>query len=178
MHEQNIKLPGFLIADLYKNILVDVDIKSTNTIIEPKIKVESTEKLDSIKYLGQNGKRVIVLVKCENDVFLPEEDLTFLSSILKACNLNIADIAIINTAKQALSFAQLKETLNVANILLFNIAPTDVMVPFSIPHFQVHNYDGVSMLVAPALAEINNGTGKGQDLKRELWTSLKKMFGV
>lgn len=178
MDGQNIKLPDFLIADLYKNNLVEFEEKSKETNIQKESKPVIPKSLENIKYLGQNGKRIIVITNHENDVFLPEDDLTFLSNILKACNLNLADIAIINIAKEPVQFATLKSSLNASIILMFNIDPTSLMIPFSFPNFQVQNYDGVSMLLAPSLKEMNSGTEGGKALKLQLWTSLKKMFGV
>lgn len=178
MNEQNIILPDFLIADLYKNTLVEFANQSTKEVKENETKIVSPKTLDAIKFLGENAQKVIVAVEHNDQVFLPENDLIFLTNILKACGLNLSDIAIVNISKQQASFVLLKQQLSASKILLFAVKPSYLGLPFSIPDFQVHNYDGCSIMVSPALAEMNDGTAKGKELKVQLWTSLKKMFGV
>ena len=50
MNEQNIKLPDFLIADLYKNTLVEILNKQSNPPDKKEIDYNPTEKLDNIKF--------------------------------------------------------------------------------------------------------------------------------
>ncbi len=178
MNEEKILLPDFLIADLYKNSLVELVKQSTKTVNENKNQIVLRETLEAIKFLGDNGQRIIIVVEHNNEIFLPENDLVFLTNVLKACALKLSDIAIVNIFEQKASFVLLKEQLSASKILLFAVKPSDLGLPFSIPDFQVHNYDGCSIMVSPALAEMNDGTPKGKELKVQFWTSLKKMFGV
>lgn len=176
MNEERIILPDFLIADLYKNSLVDFGNQSTKTVKEKETKNVFTKNIEAIKFLGENGKKIVIAVQHNEEVFLPATDLEFLTNILKACMLNLSDIAIINIAKQPVNFTHLKEEMSASKILLFAVKPSDLQLPFSIPNFQVQSFDGCSIMVSPALAEMNTATKESKDLKTQLWTSLKRMF--
>ena len=146
MSLENIKLPDFLIVDLYKNSLVElenvqgvkktVDIKSEPKIPSVAQPAVATER-KSIKFLGENKKNITVVVKEIKSAFINDTDLTFLTNILKACNLNLGDIAIVNTAEQKASYNELKDELGSTVILLFYIDPVEVNLRFTIPYFQV-----------------------------------------
>ena len=187
MSLENIQLPDFVIAELYKNSLVELDNSKTEKKIIPLKKEKKTEveqdipeqkETMSIKYLGENKKSVSVLVNSSDAVILPDEELLFLTNILKACKLNLGDMAIINVANQSITFTDLQEQLNCKVAILFNVAPRDINLPFSIPHFQVQPFNGCKYLLAPALSELNKGNEDATNLKRSLWECLKKIFEI
>lgn len=183
MSDEKIQLPDFLIAELYKGSLVDLDtfkLKEAQAVVEeqaanaPKT-VDSTEK---IKFLGENGKGNIIIVDQPEAVFLMEDDLTFLTNILKACQLNLADIAIINIAAHRVNYEAIKEQLNPRNILLFDVEPSAIKLPFMIPAFQLQKFDGCTIMVAPPLHLLNKPTTDGKLLKTKLWLSLRQIFNI
>src|SRR5687767_4210449 len=125
MSLSNIKLPGFVIADLYRNSLIEPEgflpRQETQVTAEPEpVRVEQqpvaktpapepvvanttpkTADAAPYKILGNNKKYITVVVNCPQDVFVPEADLLFLTKMLDACKLNMADVAIINHATAA-----------------------------------------------------------------------------
>lgn len=131
MSDEKIQLPDFLIAELYKGSLVDLD---TFTLKAPASELEEQPaktkdiifETEKIKFLGENEKGVIIIVNQLEAVFLMEDELTFLTNILKACQLNLTDIAIINNAKQTIDYGAIKEQMNAHTILLFDIEPSAI----------------------------------------------------
>jgi hypothetical protein len=183
MSEEKIQLPEFLIAELYKGSLVDLEtftLKTLSTEIEEGApnEAEKSRSIKKIRYLGENQKRVTIIVNEPEVVFLSEEDLTFLTNILKACQLTLGDIAIVNTAKQEINYEIIKEQLTPSTILLFDVEPSAVKLPFMIPAFQVQTFDSCTIMLAPALPLINATNNDGKLLKTKLWVSLKKIFSI
>src|SRR5215218_6626688 len=86
MSLNNIQLEPQLMADLYADCLIE-DVATT-----------VPEKARKI-YLGQNKKKVLVVVSNESVPFLPDNELGFLTSVLTACKLSMADIAIVNSRR-------------------------------------------------------------------------------
>ncbi len=179
MDEDKIRLPDFLIADLYKSCLVDPDAFSNNEILaDNKLPDQAASAPDKIKYLGENSKNIIIVVSEPTVIHLHKEDLTFLTNILKACQLNTADIAIINIARQEVTFTAIKEQLAALQIVLFDVEPSLIKLPFMIPPFQVQNYAGSSIMLTPALSALNKASNEGRLLKTKLWNGLKQLFTI
>ncbi len=197
---KNIQLPQFIIADFYKECLVVLDdMQSTNKVLQtiettkptttsfinekentnhtpPKPKLVATPAAKW--FLGDNKKSIAILVKDETAVYLNDESLNFLSSILGACKLNLGDVAIINQANQAVNFTILKEKLQPKQYLLFNVNANDIELPFTVPNYQVQQYSGSNFLIAPSLQNMLGNTQEAKLEKSKLWLSLKKMFNI
>ena len=183
MSYEKIQLPEFLIRDLYKDTLVDLNTFKTNkTGINTEKQVLENEVLllqpEKIKFWGENKKMCSIIISETEATYLREEDVAFLTNILKACQLNVEDIAIINIAKQAIDYTTLKEQLNPKKILLFDVEPSTVKLPFLIPSFQLQQFDGCTIMVAPPLSHLNKSTAESKLLKTKLWMSLKQVFNI
>ncbi len=183
MDADKIILPNFLIADLYKDSLVDINDFTASELPIPEETLLTENDLadfssEKIKYYGENGKYITVVVNQHGTTTLNKEDLSFLVNILKACQLNTADIAIVNSAEQKVSYMAIKEQLNARQILLFDTEPSVIGLPFRIPSFQVQNYDSCTIMLAPALSAINKQTQEGKLLKTKLWNSLRQVFKI
>jgi hypothetical protein len=183
MSEEKIQLPDFLIADLYKGTLVELDVfKATlqeTALEEQPAKTEETHlHKEKIKFLGENRKGVIIIVNQPEAAFLVEDDLAFLTNILKACKLNLADIAIINAAKEEINYEAVKEQMNAETFLLFDVEPSAIKLPFMIPVFQIQKYAECTIMVAPPFHLLNAASQDGKLLKTKLWMSLKKVFDI
>lgn len=176
-----IVLPDFLIADLYKSSLVNsgsfVNEKhlSTDKIVTAEDQPEISSK---IKFLGENRKNVIIIINQPNSIQLHKIDLTFLTNILKACQLNITDIAIVNVAGQNITFTDIKEQLFAQQIILFDAETSLLRLPFSIPLFQVQTFADTAIMLAPSLSALNKPDSEGRLLKTRLWSSLKEIFKI
>lgn len=183
MSADKIILPDFLIADLYKSSLVDIDDLSAYQQPLPEETLPAEHEAgdtspQKIKYYGENNKNIIVIVNQPGAKDIAKEDLFFLANILKACQLSTADIAIVNAAGQEVTYLAIKEQLNAIQILLFDAEPSVIGLPFKIPSFQVQNYAGCTIMTAPALSALNKQTQEGKLLKTKLWNSLKQVFGI
>jgi len=199
----NIKLPGFVIVDLYRNTLIEpegylsrqeapaqsVAEPVAPVVTAPKPVVKSSEpepiaaatppkpaELPPYKILGNNKKQVTVVVNCPNDVFVPEADLQFLTKMLGACKLNMADVAIVNHAVAAVHVDRLKVQLQPKFLLLFGVEPDVIQLPINFPSFKEQPYAGTNYLYTPSLSDLNQETEVAKGLKRKLWDCLKKMF--
>jgi len=183
MEEHKIILPDFLIADLYKASLVDLDTFSYYQKLSGKDSLPTEAEVTTavagkIEFFGENQKNVTILVNQPNAISLHKEDLTFLTNVLKACQLRISDIAIVNVAKQQATFSEIKEQLGALQIILFDVEPSVIKLPFMIPPFQVQNFSDTIIILAPALSVLNRPDQEGRLLKTKLWNSLKQVFGI
>ena len=150
-----------MLADLYKNSLVET---GTTTPSESK----------PVKYLGTNQKNILVIVSHQNIPFLPDRELSFLSNILAACKLGIADIGIINSIN--VNQGDLQDIIHseAKTVLLFGAEPLTIGLPINFPPFQLQQFNKRMYLHAPDLSQIENDKG----LKSKLWNSLKALFSI
>lgn len=151
-----------MVADLYYDVLLD-----TSTTVMPG--------KPSIKFLGKNEKNILVVVNHAGVPFLPDDELKFLTSVLSACKLSLADVAIVNWREVATKeYSAVFEELNGNRILLFDVSPSEFGLPLSFPFFQVQPFDNRNYLCAPALT----GIEKDVETKKQLWASLKRIFAI
>ncbi len=167
-------LPPFVLANWYQNDLVLIS-KETGAEGTPKKQKESQHRV-AIKQLGDNNKNVTVIIKNSEVAFLPEEEFSLLSNILKACNLTMADIALVNLAQTPVHYTEIKKQLNPSHLLLFDLSTSDIELPFSIPAYQLQAYDRCQLLVSAPLRMMLEQTMKAKEEKNKLWNALKKMF--
>ncbi len=130
------------------------------------------------KVLGNNRQHVAVIVRFPGEAFLPENHLQMLTKMLGACKLNLGDVAIVNDATQQVNINVLKDQLSPKRVLLFGVSPEETGLPLNFPAFKDQEYAGSTYLYTPSLDELNKETEEGKVLKRKLWESLKKIFGV
>ena len=160
MSLNNIVLKPFLLADLYPNTLIET---AATTVPEKK----------QVKLLGNNAKKIIVIVNHEQSAFLPDHELNFLTTILNACKLSLADIGIVNLQQSGDQVEQVIES-DGRVILLFGIEPSSICLPVHFPPFQVQPFSQRTYMHAPSLDVIE----KDKQLKGQLWASLKQIFGL
>lgn len=160
MSLNTIPLPSRMVADFYRSSLIEA--VSSNP---PK----------NIKFLGTNRKNILILVSKENFAFIEEEELSFLSAILTACKLSVADVAIVNLKTTGIDdYRFFLRELNSKIVLLFDVDSHSIDLPFNFPHFQIQQFDQCTYLAAPALNTIE----KEKSLKAQLWNCLKNIFFV
>jgi hypothetical protein len=174
------QLPAFVLSELFSNSLVYTGEKIIND--RPKANIISSAKKEGLStkrnYLGNYQKEVIVLVNDENNTYLSDDALEFLTGILGACKLNLADIALINFNKTPVDFTQLKKEMKPGYLLLFGINAVQVQLPFAMPDYQVQQYDNCRIVSAPGLQLLNQSTPEIKAEKTKLWKSLQKMFSI
>jgi hypothetical protein len=162
MSLNSIRLQPAMVADFYANSLVETVAPHAVSASAPP----------TLPFLGGNAKKVSILVKHPGISFLPDEELELLSSVLVACKLSLADVAVINYAN---THEQLAIVLQEArHILLFDVDPLSIGLPISFPHFQVQPFDARIYLASPSLTDV----GRDKALKMKLWTALKTFFSL
>ena len=123
--------------------------------------------------MGRNEKKILILVLKKDVPFIEEGELSFLSSVLTACKLSLADVAIVNLENlPAADYRLLQEQLQSKTILLFDVDTQAIDLPFNFPHFQVQQFEQATYLSAPSLNTIE----KEKALKTQLWNCLKNIF--
>jgi len=170
--EMNEQLPGFVLAELYSKSLVCIDEEAK------PVKTAAEIKKPKNIYLGNYEKKVIVLVHDAENIYLTDENLQFLSGMLNACKLNLAHIALINFYNNPLKFSELKKELKPKYLLLFGISALQIELPFTMPDYQVQQYDACKIVIAPSLPGLNTSSAYAVTEKKKLWKSLQKMFNL
>lgn len=135
---------------------------------------ETSEK-PFIRSLGGNARRVLVVVQKEKEAFLPDGELKFLTTILSACGLSIADIALLNLASvENKTYTSLTEHFASRQVLLFDATPGQLGMPINFPPFQVQTFKEIKYVHAPALHLIEADVAQ----KKSLWAALKNLFAL
>ena len=187
------QLPAQVLAELYKTSLVYTDeqisVKDTYEIAAPAaVKPEPLkQKAEPVEekvhkpgkwYLGNYEKKIIVLVNDDNNIYLDDAALEFLTGILTACKLNLAQIAVINFNNHPVQFQQLKKELQPRYIIAFGVNALQIELPFSMPDYQVQQYDGCAIVTASPFKNLNQQTTAAKTEKTKLWNCLKKMLDL
>ncbi len=161
MNLNNIILSPQLLADLYPDVLIE-----TYATDVPEKPLQH--------YIGKNQKHIIIVVSNDDSDTTNEYELKFLTNVLKACKLSLAEVAIVKWPMVEKNYFELFQTLECKTVLLFNIDPISFGLPINFPPFQIQPHNKLTFLYAPSLSEIENNI----DLKKRLWTSLKILFNV
>jgi hypothetical protein len=172
MSLNSIKFEPTDIASLYKNSLVEINAEQQ---VLPQIRIENEQITTGLKYLGENKKKTLVVVRSADAVHIPDKQLSFLTKLLAACNLNLTDVAIFNF--QDHNSSEFNEILNFFKskvVLLFNVEPGEFGLPMIFPQFQVQGYKDAMFVSSPSLDVIE----PDKSLKGKLWVCLKKIFNL
>ena len=109
---------------------------------------------------------------------MPDNQLTFLTKILEACRMTLADVAIVNNAATPVTITALRQQLQPRTVLLFGVEPTAIRMPINFPTFKQLSYDDCTYLSSPALDLLVPNTEDSKLLKSKLWVCLKTLFEV
>jgi len=169
----DINLSPALIAGFYKNHLIESSIPGLS--IPATVETASAKK--PIQYLGKNQKAVCLLVNYSKDVYLPDNELNFLTAILQACKLNLGDVAIINFHQQKISFKELREQISCKYLLAFGVDAVSIGLT-EIPLFTAEIVNDCNIVYSVAAEQLNNNHPESKVLKSKLWICLKQLFNV
>jgi hypothetical protein len=162
MSLNNISLPSQLLADLYQNVLVQGNARAVPV-------------KEDVAFLGKNEKNILIVVNNDDAPFLPDNELSFLTNVLSACQLGLMDVAIVNWQQLRVKDPEIVlEQLQSKNVLLFDTAPSQFGLPVNMPPYTVHKTVTHQFVVAPSLTEIE----KNKEAKKQLWLALKQLFGI
>jgi len=158
------RLNPVLLESMYKYMLIEESPAPVEQLVDTGA---------AIAFLGNHEKRVTILVHSPESAYLPDESLAFLLDILSACKLSMADIALLNLAKEtSITDQNIEEKLGPLKVLLFGIDPLSIGMPLQFPHYQVQSFSNRVYLGAPPLDLLRSN----KDEKLKLWTCLKKIF--
>lgn len=181
------QLPDVVLAGLYKDSLVITEETfeqnkpktSREQVTNKSRKQEVAETTTSKKwFLGDNKRNITILVKDETATYINDEWLTTLTKLLSACKMNLSDVAIVNM-NAGTDFITIKEQLNPQHLLMFDVSPADIALPFNMPNYQIQKYGGATFMSAPAITLFADKTTESIKMeKRNLWEKLKIIFNV
>lgn len=169
----DIRLPAGLIVDLYKNSLIET---GEETVIDQPVVVAETKAGETEwKCLGNNRKNILVIVNSDNAVYLPDNELELLTSMLTACKLSLDDVAIMNQCNHPeASYKKLIDFFRSKIVLLFGVEPASFGLPINFPHFQLQAFANNTFLYSPSLKDLEND----KVIKSKLWVCLKRLFNL
>jgi hypothetical protein len=173
MKEVNNKLPNSVLVQLYKESIVlceapaNVDKKETSEVTTPTV---------PIKFLGEHQKKILVLVQDLNAVHLNERAFDLLTSILNACKLTIADIALINLANKNFSLHQILTQVPSEFVLIFDIHPTQLKIKLPTKLYAPILLGETQLLFSNNLSTMQGIDTDSKIEKTKLWSALKLLF--
>jgi hypothetical protein len=171
-----IELPASSVIELYSFSLINgndaaVETKEIKEIVKPA----AIDNPATWKWLGDNRKNILIVVNSVDAVHIPDHELSFLTGVLSACKLTLADVAIVNHSNHPeTSYKELISFFNSKIVFLFDTEPAAFGLPMSFPHYQIQAFAGNSFLYSPSLKELEND----KLLKSKLWVSLKRLFNL
>ena len=180
----DIQLNSTLLAEIYKDSLVEINDQfvgkqlqnlSSKTPSPPEDNLAANASAIVWKHLGQFKKRILLVVRYPNVTYMPDEQLNFLTSILGACKLSLADVAIVNVANLASAqYVDLREKFNSTVIIFFGLAPSELEMPVNFPEFQIQPFNNCTFLHTPMLEKLETD----KVLKSKLWVCLRRIFDL
>jgi hypothetical protein len=182
MSLNSIKFDTKDIALLFKNSLVEISeqqpvpakAKNKPEPLPPESKLDDPTAI-GWKYLGENKKKVLIIVRYAGITHLPDKQLSFLSKLLAACNLNTGDVAILNFQNYDQGdFDEIMNHFTPKVVLLFETQPAEFGMPMNFPEFQVQKHKDAVFVSSPSLEKIE----PDKSLKGKLWICLKKIFNL
>ncbi|WP_346238767.1 hypothetical protein ABDK00_004940 [Niabella insulamsoli] len=173
MSLNEITLSPYLLAQLYPSSLTAS--ASQPPTAPTAADAQNENPTSNWKFLGNNDKKVLIVVNYSQSVHLPDPQLEFLTQLLKACQLGLSDVALINFNNyEKIDSDAIRNHFDASAILMFGVTPHDFNLPFDIPAYQVQKFAGYTVIHAPALENLQTDKpGKGK-----LWTGLKQIFNL
>jgi len=175
IEEQNANLAADQEAFAKKNKKKEPAIES-NTNEEVAVAEETMEALTNFKYLGDHHKKIIVLVSDPASVYLNETDFILLTSILNACRLTIADIALVNLGQQKAGLHQILQLLPSKLVIAFELDSIALKIKLPTQLYKVIPLGENNLLFSKSLASMQGTDANAKQEKAKLWAVLKQIF--
>lgn len=125
-----------------------------------------------IPHLGHSFLGWVFIIRNEDIAYIEGEKLTFLNNILKALDLDVANVLL--ASEQFIMCNHLfvlQKYIPLKNILLFGILPQQVGINFDLEKYNLNHINGLKVVLADSISTVE----LNQDLKKKLWSNLQKM---
>lgn len=122
-------------------------------------------------FVGENNKHIVILT---NTFSNKNSTIDLFYSILKACKLELSDVAIINTEKKEIELTRIMRSFSPEIILLFGMTNTYVKPALDLNVNQVFTYEGCKILSTYNALDLIGHPSR----KMELWIVLKRVFDL
>jgi len=109
-------------------------------------------------------------------VYLNESDFILLTSILNACRLTIADIALINIGNQKASLHEMLTKLPSLLVIAFDIDAKALKIKLPTTLYKTTPLGETNLLFSAALSTMQGTSADAKKEKGKLWTVLKQIF--
>ncbi len=117
------------------------------------------------------NQKVLILA----DEELTASDVLFLEKILKAVNLNLDGVELLNLHRIGhIDFADLLRGKYIHHFITFGVPFRRIGLDIMMDRYQPVRFEGISFLMADSLPTVE----ADQNLKRALWNSLKRVFSL
>ena len=199
MKENKTILPPSVLVSLFKDSLVLPENKINESIIQEQLAslaadqealanknkvstpkpAEDEEALElnlPLKYLGDHTKEIVVVVNDPASVYLNEPDFILLTSILNACRLTIADIALVNLGNQKATLHQILNTLPSKLVIAFEVDSKALKIKLPTNYYKLTPLGESNLLFSKSLSSMQGMDLSAKQEKAKLWTVLKQIF--
>jgi len=166
MSIDKVPIPVFLYQSLFGKNLVNAKAETANSSINAPLAISS---------LGGNEKKIIFLVDDPQNKFLADAQVKLIYDLLTACQLTMGDIALVNFSyNKPLTYKELIDQLQPKKVLMFGLTTGDLGLPFTIPFFQIQNFQERVYMLSPSVHDLRMNT----ELRKQLWACLQKIFNI
>lgn len=122
-------------------------------------------------YLGENNKYLLLLVNEPKYEVIGPNDLDSLNGILKAKNMELRDVALVNLAKYPdAKYEEMKAFFVPSKLVLFGVNPQSIGLPAFTANV-IAEHSGAKILATFGFAEMQNDVNR----KRLFWNEMKKL---
>ncbi len=124
--------------------------------------------------LSRNRNQVVILYTNQQTVYLNKEEETLLSKILGAVKLRLEDVELVNIYNHRDTLIEILNQKMVNQLISFGIELRDLDIQVPLMPYQVTRVEGIDILLADSLFELQLNTDK----KKRLWQALQTLFLV
>lgn len=129
-----------------------------------------TKSNDSVEIVGQRSNQVLVIIKKSD---LTDQNLKTLTDMMMAVKRNLEECTqLILVDESPISINQIINDDKINTLLSFGNLPKQIGMQFTGSPYQVINTEGLKMIIAHTLGDLNQDKAK----KIALWQSLQTIF--
>jgi hypothetical protein len=155
---------------------VNLPAQEQSNTTEVTIAEEEVKLTIPLKHLGDHSKKIVVIVDDPASVYLNEPDFILLTSILNACRLTIADIALVNIGNQKASLHQILNNLPSKLVIAFEVDSKALKIKLPTNLYKLTPLGDSNLLFSKSLSSMQGLDSAAKQEKAKLWAVLKQIF--